>query len=409
MLKQRVDDADDFVRIEIQAALERQIPIVPVLVGKALVPSAKNLPAEIERLAFKQAAEVRAGSDLQTHLDRLIRGLDRLFAIPKAEEEQRLKEAEEAKHRAEETTKREQAVEEERRKAEERRKIAEKQMRAETESNVKEEPKRKDQEERKRKETDQKERASKEQIELKIKPPTPPQKITNSIGMEFARIPAGSFTMGSNKGNTDERTPHGIKFPQAFYLQTTLVTQGHWQKVMGRNPSRFEQCGEDCPVENVSWEDAKRFIEKLNQLENTQAYRLPTEAEWEYACRAGSKTKFFFGDDSKMLDEFAWYDSNSKRKTHPVGKKKPNAWGLYDMYGNVWEWVEDDWHGSYDGAPNDGSAWVDKPRGSLRVLRGGSWGLNSQDCRSAARRSYCPVYRDSIIGFRLSTSVTFDS
>ena len=122
-------------------------------------------------------------------------------------------------------------------------------------------------------------------------------------------------------------------------------------------------------------------------------YRLPSEAEWEYACRAGSETEFCFGDDAKRLGEFAWYSENSESKTHPVGEKKPNAWGLYDMHGNVWEWVEDDWHDSYEGAPDDGSAWIDKPRGSDRVVRGGSWGDVARYCRSAVRSGYAPVDR----------------
>ena len=177
MLKQRIEDADDFVRIEIQAALERQIPVVPVLVGKASVPSAKNLPPEIERLAFKQAAEVRAGSDMQTHLDRLIRGLDRLFAASKAEEEQRQKEAEEAKRRSKETAKRKQAKQE-----------AESARRAEA--------KRQAEEERKRK--------------------TILKTFKNTLGMEFVLIPAGSFTMGSSTGDKYEKPPHNVKISQSF-------------------------------------------------------------------------------------------------------------------------------------------------------------------------------------------------
>jgi formylglycine-generating enzyme required for sulfatase activity len=175
---------------------------------------------------------------------------------------------------------------------------------------------------------------------------------------------------------------------------------------MGNNPSNFKDCGDDCPVEQVSWEDAQAFINKLNQVEKTKDYRLPSEAEWEYSCRAGSETEFSFGDDAERLGEFAWVDDNSGGKTHPVGEKAPNAWELYDMHGNVWEWVEDDWHDTYKGAPNDGRDWIDKPRGSGRVMRGGCWGLDAHDCRSAARIGYRPDFRDNAVGFRLSRSVS---
>ena len=160
------------------------------------------------------------------------------------------------------------------------------------------------------------------------------------------------------------------------------------------------------PVINVSWNDAQAYIEWLNKKVKGKGFRLPTEAEWEFAARAGTKTAFSFGDDASKLDEYAWYSDNSERKTHPVGRKKPNAWGLYDMHGNVWEWVEDDWHDTYMGAPEDGRAWVDDPRGAVRVMRGGSWGDVAHICRSAYRGDDRPDYRFSFVGFRLSRSVT---
>ena len=249
--------------------------------------------------------------------------------------------------------------------------------------------------------------------------PATQQRITNELGMEFVLIPAGSFTMGSRMSPKEivarfggkeewykpERPHRTVKIQSRFYLQTTPVTQGQWQSVMEDNPSVFKDSGEDCPVENVSWEDAQRFIEKLSSLEKTKACRLPTEAEWEYACRAGTKTHFYTGDTEKDLDEAGWYFENSDRRTHPVKEKKPNAWGLYDMHGNVWEWVEDDWHGSYEGAPDDGRAWIDNPRGSSRVLRGGSWRYVALDCRSASRNIYGPDLRRDVVGFRLSRAV----
>jgi len=230
------------------------------------------------------------------------------------------------------------------------------------------------------------------------------QAFTNSIGMEFVIIPAGAFTMGDEGGDIYEKPLHNVNISQSFCLQTTEVSQGQWKKVMGDNPSRFNQCGDDCPVENVSWNYVQGFIEKLNEFEKTKAYRLPTEAEWEYACRARTNTEYSFGDDATKLGEYAWYSGNSESETHSVATRKPNAWGLYDMHGNVWEWVEDDWHESYNGAPDDGSAWIDNPRGSSRVLRGGGWGNHALICRSAKRLGDRPDSRFGIVGFRLSRS-----
>ncbi len=206
-----------------------------------------------------------------------------------------------------------------------------------------------------------------------------PLKFENSVGMEFVLIPAGEFMMGSpeGEGDYDERPQHKVIITRPFYMQTTPVTQAQWKKVIGRkflrrtkNPSYFK--GDDLPVERVSWKDAQRFLEKLNQKEQKGRYRLPTEAEWEYACRAGSATKYSFGNDEGRLGEYAWYDKNSGGKTHPVGQKKPNAWGLYDMHGNVWEWCSD-WYDK-DYYRNSPSRNPKGPtNGRYRVLRGGSW------------------------------------
>ena len=224
-------------------------------------------------------------------------------------------------------------------------------------------------------------------------------------GMEFVLIPAGSFTMGSTNGRESEKPPHEVNISHSLYLQTTEVRQGQWKRVMGDNPSSFKECGDDCPVENVSWDDVKDFIKKLNVMEKTDKYRLPTEAEWEYACRAGKTTEFSFGGDGGNLGEYAWYEGNSEEATHKVAAKKPNPWGLYDMHGNIWEWMEDDWHYRYDGSPSGGQAWIDKPRDSLRVIRGGSWESNEFDCRSAARYGEKPGNRSFSLGFRLAKSV----
>jgi formylglycine-generating enzyme required for sulfatase activity len=231
---------------------------------------------------------------------------------------------------------------------------------------------------------------------------------TNSIRMEFVLIPAGTFTMGSSPGfgDDDERPSHIVRISRPFYLQKTEVTQGQWKKVIGDNPSSFSVCEDDCPVEQVSWDDAQKFIKKLNKAEGANEYRLPTEAEWEYACRAGTTTDFSSGDDPGKLVDYAWYKSNSTRRTHSVGQKEPNAWALHDMHGNVWEWVEDDWHSTYNEAPTDGSAWIDKPRGSARIIRGGCWFDEAQNCRSAIRECNRPDFRNLLVGFRLSRSLS---
>jgi len=178
----------------------------------------------------------------------------------------------------------------------------------------------------------------------------------------------------------------------------TEVTQSQWKEVMGYNPSYFKNCGDDCPVENVSWNDVKEFIRRLNQKEGGNKYRLPTEAEWEYACRAGSTNRFYFDDDEGRLKDYAWYWNNSGRETHPAAQKKPNAWDLYDMHGNVREWCRD-WYGDYR------SGSVSNPAGSsggsLRVLRGGGWDSTPGSVRCANRYRLTPVFRYNYNGFRL--------
>ena len=157
----------------------------------------------------------------------------------------------------------------------------------------------------------------------------------NSIGMELVRMPAGEFMMGSDADRPDEKPLHKVTISQPFYLGKYEVTQAQWQEVMGTNPSHFKG-DPNRPVERVSWKMVQEFISKLNAREGHTLYRLPTEAEWEYAARAGSTTKYYFGDDDALLEQYAWYNKNDKGATHPVGQLKPNAWDLYDMMGNVW-------------------------------------------------------------------------
>ncbi len=213
----------------------------------------------------------------------------------------------------------------------------------------------------------------------------------------MVRIEGGAFEMGST-GQEAEQPVHRVAL-EGFAISAMPVTQAQYHAIMGTNPSHFE--GEDFPVESVSWDDAAKFCERLSE-KTGHRYTLPSEAQWEYACRAGNSGRYCFEDDESQLGDYAWYDANAKNSTHPVGKKKPNNWGLYDMHGNVWEWVQDDWHGSYEGAPNDGRAWTDSPeRGSGRVLRGGAWCSSAWYCRSAFRGWSDPQARDGDSGFRV--------
>jgi len=241
-----------------------------------------------------------------------------------------------------------------------------------------------------------------------------PKTITNTIGMKLVLIPKGTFQMGSpieEEGRGIDEEQHQVTISKDYYLGVTEVTQGQYEKVMGTNPSHFQtrvirkSDSSMYPVESVSWDDAVEFCKRLSDLpEETKAgrvYRLPTEAEREYACRAGSKTAYSFGASAKSLGNYAWFGENSNFQTHPVSEKKPNAWGLYDMHGNVWEWCSD-WYGDYPkGAANDPTG----PReASIRVRRGGSWDFEAAHCRSALRDWYDPSYRRSDLGFRLALS-----
>jgi hypothetical protein len=238
------------------------------------------------------------------------------------------------------------------------------------------------------------------------------KEVTNSIGMKLALIPKGTFMMGSpesEEGYSEREVQHEVTLTKDFYLGVMEVTQAQYQKVMGENPSWFQGervLGDSSsrPVEQVSWEDAVEFCKRISDLPEEKkagrVYRLPTEAEWEYACRAGSKTAFSFGDEQGSLGDYASFSDNSEGKTHPVGAKKPNAWGLYDMHGNVWEWCGD-WYGDYPkGAVSNPTG---PNEGSYRVYRGGGWCFEAAFCRSAFRRGDYPSYRGGI-GVRVALS-----
>lgn len=223
------------------------------------------------------------------------------------------------------------------------------------------------------------------------------KKLINSIGMEFMRIPAGEFMMGSEESDR-EKPVHKVTISKAFYLGVYPVTQQEWKAVMKNNPSNFN--GENLPVERVSWKDVQEFIKKLNENESTNKYRMPSEAEWEYAARTGMTTKYSFGDDESKLGIYAWYIENSGGRTHDVGKKEPNQWGLHDMHGNVQEWVQDSWHENYNGAQVDGKSW-EGGDGSYHVIRGGSWNRSAGGCRSALRNFQKSDDPKNFLGFRL--------
>lgn len=212
---------------------------------------------------------------------------------------------------------------------------------------------------------------------------------------EMVTIPAGSFDMGLKGLFKNEKPVHTVTITQAFAIGKTEVTQGQWRAIMGNNPSFFSACGDNCPVEQISWNDTQEYILLLNQKTGKQ-YRLPSEAEWEYACRAGASHQYCGSDE---VNNVAWYGGTFRDPTHPVAEKQANAFGLYDMTGNVCEWVEDSYHDNYDGAPLDGSAW--QGDGEQRVIRGGSWNYTPPLIRSTVRFGDKPKYRFNNNGFRV--------
>ncbi|NEO52928.1 MAG: SUMF1/EgtB/PvdO family nonheme iron enzyme [Okeania sp. SIO3B5] len=254
--------------------------------------------------------------------------------------------------------------------------------------------------------------------EIKSRPQHQTEVITENLGngvtLKMVKIPAGRFLMGSPETEAErdnsESPQHYVEVPE-FFMGKYPVTQAQWQAVMGNNPSYFK--GANRPVENVSWNDATKYCQKLSQ-KTGKKYSLPSESQWEYACRAGTTTPFYFGET--ITSELASYDGTStyadepkgkyRKETTNVGKFPPNAFGLYDMHGNVWECCQDVWHSNYNGAPTDGSAWETGGDSNYRILRGGSWINNSFNCRSARRNDNDADYRDNYRGFRVVSSVS---
>ena len=258
----------------------------------------------------------------------------------------------------------------------------------------------------------------------------PPENFTNSIGMKFKLIPAGEFMMGSSESPEEldralrgrvpewfhhEHPQHRVRITKPFYMGVTEVTQEQYEEVMAENPSWFSKTGnganrvkgtDTCnfPVESVSWDDAAEFCRKLSKREG-RTYRLPTEAEWEYACRAGSKTRYCFGENPGPFPEYAWFRDNSNEQTHPVGQKKPNHWGLYDMHGQVWEscsdWYDKDYYAKLAKVDPTGPS-----TGSYRVVRGGCSISRAMYCRSSCRYWDRPMGRSRHLGFRVALDLS---
>ena len=333
----RIDNPEDWVRIEIEAALKQGLPVIPVLIDHTGMPSKTDLPPSLARLARRHALRVDQGRDFHHQVDQLIKGIE--FHLPGKE-------------------------------------------------------------------------------------------WTNSLGMTLVRIEPGSFQMGTTKEQIDqllrlfpdskwfddEQPQHPVKITRPFFLGTHPVTQGQYQAIMGSNPSHFKG-SDELPVETVSWLDAVNFCNKMSEKDKRtpfyringtdvadvggNGYRLPSEAEWEYACRAGMAGLFPWGDDIGKQGEHAWFTDNSDGKTHPVGQKRPNAWNLYDMLGNVWEWCAD-WYDEKYYASLPAADPPGPPRASFRVIRGGSWLHVARFVRPAYRNHLVPSNRYRYLGFRVA-------
>jgi formylglycine-generating enzyme required for sulfatase activity len=224
----------------------------------------------------------------------------------------------------------------------------------------------------------------------------------NELGIKFALISPGAFLMGSDDGEENERPVHQVSINKPFYMGIYVVTQGQWKSVMGTEPWKgqpYVREGDNYPAIHVSWYDAQNFLTRLGATDVQNSYYLPTEEEWEYAARAGTTMKFSFGDDERDLRSYGWYRDNTQNGedyAHPVGQKKPNQWGLYDMHGNVWEWMDDWYYGSYTAKP--------KLTPNEKVLRGGGWDYPAYGARSAHRNFLLPSRTLNVIGFRLVRS-----
>ncbi len=229
-----------------------------------------------------------------------------------------------------------------------------------------------------------------------------PEIITDSLAGTFVLVKGGSFDMGSNNGSSDEVPVHRVTLSD-YYIGETEVTQSQWRAVMGDNPSRFNGC-DACPVEKVNWNDIQTFLQILNSRSGTVKYRLPTEAEWEYAARGGPQSNGYTYAGSNIINDVAWYNGNSEGRTHSVKSKTPNELGLYDMAGNVWEWCSD-WYGNYTSESQTNPTGLSSFSPD-HVVRGGSWYRTPQVCRVASRGYAQGIFRYDFLGFRIARSVS---
>ena len=323
----RLMNPNDFVRLEIEAALQRQIPVTPLLVDGAVMPRVDDLPPSLHPLLYKNAKTIRHGRDFKPDVMQLVAGLH------KSAEWYRLRAVQPSPlHNTKPMLK------------------------------------------------------TGDRLEV----PLP-----GGLSMAFAYCPPGQFWMGGT-ANDDEKPVHTVTLTKGFYAGVYAVTQEQYQAVMGTNPSHFK--GPKRPVEQVSWSDSQEFLVKLSKLCGREI-RLPTEAEWEYFCRAGSTTDYCNGDDEAALHRVGWFDSNSKNETHPVGELSPNQYSLYDCHGNLWEWCLD-WYDDKAYQRGDCQDPTGPKSGSFRVLRGGGWYNYAPNCRSADRDRNDPSHRCSNLGFR---------
>lgn len=360
--RRRLDSTQDFVRIEIESALRRNIPVIPVYVSGARFLEPDQLPFSLQSLAYRNALQVRSDSDFHRDLDRLIDGIQRHVggaqtppSLPPTQPKQKFTfEVVTVNNKGEE--------------------ISRKPGQVEYVSEV----------------------------------------LGDGVALDLVKIPGGTFQMGSDESK-NEQPIHSVTVAP-FWMGKFVVTQEQYEAVMGTNPSNFK--GVKRPVEQVSWQDAVAFCQRLSEKLGNQ-YRLPSEAEWEYACRAGTTTPFYFGETITTslanyrgtdLDYHGKISSGNygkgprgqyREQTTPLEEFPPNGFGPYDMHGNIWEWCADHWQENYQGAPTDGSARLDENDNNNRLIRGGSWVDFPRLCRSASRKSPSPVFRDNYLGFRV--------
>jgi len=240
-------------------------------------------------------------------------------------------------------------------------------------------------------------------IQKQSKSLTKPIEMKNSLGMEFVLIPPGEFSMGVKKEDIEDsgsgQPLHKVKIKLQFYIGKYEVTQSQWKLLMGKNPSEFPNCGGDCPIENVQWNEAKAFIKKLNEKKDGYQYRLPSEAEWEYAARAGTTTKQYWGDDPER-NLWQFYAHHTELSPAKIGSYLPNSFGLYDMSGNVWEMCEDVWRQKFPSLTDDSSPNLEGDA-VFRVSKGGSWGYSLNELRTGKRKQIYVEDKNQVLGLRI--------